>query len=198
VIDIGTGDGSFVYHCAREQPRKFFIGIDANPRPLQKISEKVHRNPKKGGLPNVLFLQAGVEDLPAELDAIADEVHVHFPWGSLLGGVAGAGNITVLKNLRRLCLTGALLEVVIGLDSERDKAELNRLQIPPFDLEYIDKVLAGYYRRAGFEIVERGQRAFSEWPDLHSSWAKRLKGRPGRQLTYLIGQAISFNAPASG
>ena len=145
----------------------------------------------------MLFLQASVEDLPAELDAIADEVHVHFPWGSLLGGVAGSGDITVLKNLRRLCLAGALLEVVIGLDSERDKAELQRLRIPLFDLEYIDTVLVSHYHRAGFEIVERGQRAFSEWPDLHSSWAKRLKGRPGRQLTYLIGRATTFNDPIS-
>src|SRR2546426_7896288 len=33
---------------------------------------------------NVLFLQAAVEDLPAELDRVADEIHIHFPWGSLL------------------------------------------------------------------------------------------------------------------
>ncbi|MFY9555380.1 MAG: methyltransferase domain-containing protein, partial [Blastocatellia bacterium] len=82
VIDIGTGDGLFVYQCARENPNKFFIGIDANPRPLEKVSEKIHRKPAKGGLTNVLFLQAGVEDLPSELDEVADEVHIHFPWGS--------------------------------------------------------------------------------------------------------------------
>ena len=85
MIDIGTGDGFFVSECARQNPRKFYIGIDANTRPLEKISEKIHRKPSKGGLPNVLFLQAAVEDLPSELDGVADEVHVHFPWGSLLG-----------------------------------------------------------------------------------------------------------------
>ncbi|MGH9881869.1 MAG: methyltransferase domain-containing protein, partial [Pyrinomonadaceae bacterium] len=84
VIDIGTGDGLFVYQCARQNPRKFFIGIDANPRPLEKISERIHRKPAKGGLPNVLFLQAAVEELPSELYGVADEVHIHFPWGSLL------------------------------------------------------------------------------------------------------------------
>ena len=57
VIDIGTGDGLFVYQCARANPNKFFIGIDANPRPLEKVSEKINRNPEKGGLPNVLFLK---------------------------------------------------------------------------------------------------------------------------------------------
>ena len=36
----------------------------------------------------MLFIQAAVEDLPPELDGVADEVHVHFPWGSLLRAVA--------------------------------------------------------------------------------------------------------------
>ena len=56
VIDIGTGDGLFVSECARQNPRKFYIGIDANARPLEKISEKIYRKPAKGGLPNVIFL----------------------------------------------------------------------------------------------------------------------------------------------
>ncbi len=79
MIDIGTGDGLFVYECAQANPNKFYIGIDANPRPLEKVSEKIHRNPAKGGLPNVLFLQAAIEDLPSELDEVADEYTFTFP-----------------------------------------------------------------------------------------------------------------------
>ena len=61
VLDIGTGDGFFVYNSARQNPKKFYIGIDANSRPLEKISEKIHRRASKGGLPNVLFIQSAVE-----------------------------------------------------------------------------------------------------------------------------------------
>ena len=63
IVDIGTGDGRFVYQSARENPNKFYIGIEPNVRPLEKISEKIHRKPDKGGAPNVLFIQAAVEDL---------------------------------------------------------------------------------------------------------------------------------------
>ncbi|HKE58707.1 MAG TPA: class I SAM-dependent methyltransferase, partial [Pyrinomonadaceae bacterium] len=126
IIDLGTGDGLFVYQSARQNPNKLYIGIDANARPLEKISEKIHRKPAKGGLPNVLFLQSSVEDLPTELDAVADEIHVHFPWGSLLRAVATA-DTSVLQNLRRICAPEALLEIVIGLDSERDQTEIERL-----------------------------------------------------------------------
>ena len=188
MIDIGTGDGLFVYQCARANPRKFFIGIDANPRPLEKISEKIHRKPSKGGLSNVLFLQAAVEDLPAELDAVADEVHVHFPWGSLLRAVA-IGDRAVLGNLRRICSPGALLEVVIGLDAERDRFEMERLGLPPLSTPYIDSVLTAEYADAGFDIFERGMLSPSEWPGLQTSWARRLQGSVSRSLIYIIARA---------
>src|ERR1044071_8966443 len=78
IVDIGTGDGRFVYQSARQNPKKFYIGIDANPSQLEKISQKIHKKPHKGGLANAIFLQVSVEDLPSELDGVADEVHIHF------------------------------------------------------------------------------------------------------------------------
>ena len=189
IIDIGTGDGLFVYQSARKNPRKFYIGIDANRRPLEKISEKIHRKPAKGGLPNVLFIEAAIEDLPAELDGVADEVHVHFPWGSLLGAVA-AGDDVVLKNLRRICSSEALLEVVIGQDPLRDVSELKRLEIPSMSSDYIDSVLSPKYRGAGFKIIEREIIPPSEWPGIPTAWAKRLKGGASRSLSYMIARAI--------
>jgi 16S rRNA (adenine(1408)-N(1))-methyltransferase len=188
VIDIGTGDGLFVYQSAREQPRKFFIGIDASTRPLEKVSEKIYRKPTKGGLSNALFIQAAVEDLPEELEAVADEVHVHFPWGSLLRVVA-TGELAVLENLRRICSEGALLEVIIGLDPSRDYSEIERLSLPALSHAYLDSVLIPKYRTAGFEIFERGALSPTEWPRLHTSWAKRLQGNPNRSLVYFIARA---------
>ena len=189
VIDIGTGDGTFVYHLARLNPRKFVIGIDANPRPLEKISEKIHRKPAKGGLPNVLFLQAAVEDLPWELDAVADEIHVHFPWGSLLSALV-LGDIRILGRLRRICAPGALLEVVTALDQERDRVELERLGITEFNPTYIQTLLLPRFRLAGFEITESDESPPNHWRELHTTWAKRLKDNPTRQLTYIIAQAV--------
>ncbi|HEX5889216.1 MAG TPA: class I SAM-dependent methyltransferase [Pyrinomonadaceae bacterium] len=189
IIDIGTGDGRFVYQSARQNPKKFYIGIDPNVRPLEKISEKIYRNPPKGGAPNALFIQAAVEDLPAELDGVADELHVHFPWGSLLRAVA-AGDLAVLRNLRRICAPGALFEVVLGLDPARDQTELERLGLVPLTLEFIDQQLASRYRAAGFELTERGIIAASKWPEFNTSWAKRLHQSDRRLITYLVCRAV--------
>ncbi|HJP93709.1 MAG TPA: methyltransferase domain-containing protein [Pyrinomonadaceae bacterium] len=189
IIDIGTGDGRFVYQSARENGNKFYIGIDPNVRPLEKISEKIFRKPEKGGAPNVLFIQAAVEDLPSELDGVADEIHVHFPWGSLLRAMA-TGEVAVLENLRRLCSRGALLEVVIGLDPVRDGAEIERLGLTSLSLEFIDNQLIPNYAAAGFETIERGIISASEWPEFNTSWARRLKGNERRPITYLIARAV--------
>ena len=186
VIDIGTGDGLFVYQCARSNPNKFFIGIDPNTRPLEKLSEKIHRSPRKGGLPNVLFLQAAIEDLPAELEGVADEVHIHFPWGSLLRIVC-TGDRDGLQNLRRICSPGAILEVAMGVDPERDRSEIERLGL---STELIDSELSARYRAVGFEVLELGDLEQSEWHKLQTSWAKRLRGNQARKLIYLIARAV--------
>ena len=186
IIDIGTGDGRFVYQSARENPNKFYIGIDPNTRPLEKISEKIYRKPAKGGAPNVLFIQAAVEDLPSELDGVADEVHVHFPWGSLLRAVA-TGVAGVLENLRRVCAPGALLEVVIGLDPLRDQTEIERLGLTVMTLEFIDRELTPKYAAAGFEITESG---ILTSPQVNSSWAKKLQGNERRRITFLVARAV--------
>ena len=149
---------------------------------------RIYRKPSKGGASNVLFIQAAVEELPAELDGVADELHVHFPWGSLLRAVA-TGDVSIIQNLRRICSPEALLEVVIGLDPVRDQSEIERLGLPSLSLEFIDESLIPNYAAAGFEITERGILPASEWPEFNTSWAKRLHQNDRRPITYLIAVA---------
>jgi 16S rRNA (adenine(1408)-N(1))-methyltransferase len=189
IIDIGTGDGRFVYQSAREHPDRFYIGVDAQVSALEKISEKIHRRPAKGGLPNVLFIQAAVESMPPELEGVADEVHVHFPWGSLLRAVA-TGDEAVLQNLRRVCTLGAWLEIVIALDPVRDQSEIARLGLEPLTIEYLESILVPRYRAADFKVVEYGKLPPSQWPQLHTSWAQRLRDHTRRSLTLLIARAV--------
>jgi 16S rRNA (adenine(1408)-N(1))-methyltransferase len=187
VVDIGTGDGRFVYQLARQNPNRFYIGIDANAAALKETSTKALRKPAKGGANNVLFVQAAVEDIPEELNDVADEIHIHFPWGSLLRAVA-TGDADVLQNLRRICAPECLLEIVIGIDEDRDKSEIERLGLPPLTAEYLKKVLTPEYQSAGFEVIESGVLSSAEWSRLETSWARKLQGNESRKVVYLIAQ----------
>ncbi len=188
IVDIGTGDGRFVYESAKENPSKFFIGIDPNTRPLEKISMKATRKPAKGGVANVLFIRAAIEELPTELDDAADEIHIHFPWGSLLGAVA-SGDERILRGLLRISAPGCLLEVIIGVDPKRDQRELERLGLINFSLDYVRKILAPRYRNGGWVVKESGVLEKGEWTRLHTSWARRLSSNDAREVVYFIAEA---------
>ena len=165
-----------------------FIGIDANRRPLEKISEKIYRRPARGGVANALFVQAAVEDLPAELDGIASDVLVQFPWGSLLRGVV-AGDAVVMRNLRRLCLPPALLHVTLGIDLDKDSREWQRLGLSEISIDYVSTVLADRYLQAGLRIVEAKQISMGDVDELPTSWARRLRGGSSRSLMVITARA---------
>ena len=135
---------------ARNNPNQFFIGIDPDRSNLEKISEKIYRKPSKGGTPNALFVQAALDDLPAELECLAEEVHIQFPWGSLLRAVA-EGEQESLAKLNKVCRKDALLKVVLGLDPIRDRSEMERLKIPAITSDYITGILNPSYEKAGFQ-----------------------------------------------
>jgi 16S rRNA (adenine(1408)-N(1))-methyltransferase len=190
IVDIGTGDGRFVFAAAKAYPNKFFIGIDPNVGPLEKPSMKATRKPDKAGLPNALFIQAAVEDLPAELNGTADEVHVHFPWGSLLKAIA-LGDIVTLLSIRRIAAPYCNLEVIIGIDPQRDRSEVQRLGIPELTPEFIKLELERRYLNAGLELIEYRILEHSEWSKLETSWARKLTPNEGRKATYLLFEAVS-------
>jgi 16S rRNA (adenine(1408)-N(1))-methyltransferase len=188
-LDIGTGDGLFVYRSARCNPTQFFVGIDANTRPLQKISQKIYRTPAKGGAPNALFIQASVENLPDELNGIANEVHVHFPWGSLLRAVA-LGELNALEGIRGVCTNNAVLKLTIGLDEQRDSSEIQQLGLEALSPDFLSGELYERYLAARFEIIEHTCIPPVDWPGLGTSWAKRLPVGHTRKITYLLARAV--------
>ena len=145
---------------------------------------KASRKPSKGGLPNALFIQAAIQDLPEELNGVADEIHVHFPWGSLFGAVT-TGDEEVLRSLHRMAAPGCVLEIVLGLDPERDRSEVERLNIPELTPAYLQAELIPKYGQAGFRLLDSGEVAKEHWRSLESSWARRLGNSNSRRVVFL-------------
>lgn len=79
LVDLGTGDGRFVQHVARQCPDHFAIGIDACRENLVAASAKPASN--------TLYLIANAGALPCELHRVATNLTINFPWGTLLEGL---------------------------------------------------------------------------------------------------------------
>ena len=184
LVDVGTGDGKFVYRTAQQNPDWFCIGVDADLSSLQEYSRKSQRKPERGGLPNALYVVAGVEDLPPELDRLADRVTVHLPWGSLLGGIVRA-EADVLSGLARVGKPGAEMELLIGYSRQYEAHEMRRRGLPDLSVDFIESRMSPGFTAAGLKIVERRILTNEELREIPLTWGRRLAHGRERE-TFLI------------
>ena len=187
-MDIGTGDGAFVYKQARTCSDRLFIGIDSNAENLAKYSHKAAQKPNKGGAPNALFVHANCERLPDELCGVAQELSILLPWGSLLKAVA-LPDLAVLQGFRRLCTDQATLRVVFGYDQCCEPGITMALDLPPLTCEYLETILTPGYDEAGFAVQVRRMEPI-ELRDIPTTWAKRLSYGKDRDFFEITGHVF--------
>lgn len=184
IIDIGTGDGKFVYELAKNNPDKFVIGIDASHAGLIEKSQKIYKKKSKGGLPNALFVLASVENLPAELEGIANQIFINFPWGSLLAGLVKVDEI-IWGEIKKLCKAGTIIDIIFGYDSTQDAKEIKRLDLPDLNLDYIKHQMIPKLSEIGFTKKELREITNEDLKDYPSSWSKKLGFGKERQYYYM-------------
>jgi 16S rRNA (adenine(1408)-N(1))-methyltransferase len=121
-----------------------------------------------------------LETLP--LHSVADEVTIHFPWGSLLRG-ALAEDERVFDAISRLSRPGGVLRILLSVVARDGRAPL-----ADRDLERVTRA----YRWLGFALVERRAATRADVDAARSTWGKRLDvggSRPGQVLRFVRGSA---------
>jgi trans-aconitate methyltransferase len=155
LIDLGTGDGRFIQHCATQEPARLAIGIDTCREQLRPIL---------GRLPaNAAMIIAATEALPHELDGAATWLTINFPWGSLLHGLLTHG--AVLDGLTRLTRPRARLAIRLNAGALAEAG---------YRLEQGAEPIRQSLRAAGFCICRSTYWGSAELRKFPSSWAKRL------------------------
>jgi len=109
---------------------------------------------------------------------------VQFPWGTLLGAVARGEGLTLIE-LRKIMRPNGKLTVLIGFDPDRDRAEMNRLGVSDLSAAYIEEELVPRYQAAGLAVESFEILSPSGWPEIESSWARKLRGSVNRNLIHL-------------
>jgi 16S rRNA (adenine(1408)-N(1))-methyltransferase len=173
VVDVGTGDGRAAYRLARANPGWLVIGVDPAWQRMAETATRAARKQAKGGAENLLLVCASIEDAPAELRGIADEVLVGMPWGRLLHGVV-LGEADVCGGLRAVARPGAALEVAVGTSIWRDPVPLEIRDLPELTEAYARDVLTGRFAASGWRLTGAALLDAGEMGRLPSSWARRL------------------------
>jgi hypothetical protein len=153
------------------------LAIDASHAAMREASRRAARAARRGGLPNVRFIAAGLEELPTELGAFASLVTVHFPWGSLLRA-AVAQDAAGAAAIARLLAPGGLLRLLVSA-AERDRTRGGVTNLDPAS------VVAAYCELG---LVAHACRPASpeDVSAAHSSWARRLLASGRDRRTWLI------------
>lgn len=161
VVDVGAGDGRWIYRLARAHPTWLCVAVDADAAAMRATSWRARRKPARGGAPNAVFLRMAAEALPDALERTADEVHVQYPWGSLLRAVTAPGE--VLSRIARVGKAGALLRVMVNASALGEEVRPDALR--------------DAYEAAGVEITTLA------WTQAAAatSWGRRV-ARDGRAL----------------
>ncbi|MBU7009496.1 MAG: hypothetical protein HXS46_02305 [Theionarchaea archaeon] len=188
-VEIGTGKGKFVYEMAKNHPKAFFIGVDADRNNLEKYSHKIYRKPERGGLPNALYVISNVEELPPELNNTANIIWVILPWGSLLQGLILA-RTSLLQNMMRISCAKGILNLYISYDVKYEPTKMENLGLPELTCELIDEKLAPMYSSEGITITERKILDNEALKEISSQWARQLAyGR--KRKTFFIKAEIN-------
>ena len=175
-VDVGTGDGAFAYRYAQQHPQRFVIGLDPVRENMREYSARAARRPERGGLANVLYAVASIEQVPAELRGIADELYVNLPWGSLMRGLI-LGEAAVLDGLASLGRDGAVLRAVVNTRIFDDPVPVEARDLPEPTPQYVRETLAPLYARRGLRIEQARLFDADELRALGTTWAKRLSHR---------------------
>jgi 16S rRNA (adenine(1408)-N(1))-methyltransferase len=139
-------------------------------------SLRAARSIRKGGLPNALFVVAAAERPPDELCAVADEVTILFPWGSLLrGALALADGHSAAAGIAGLVAPGGTVLALVSIDPR------DRLAVPTIDAT--DRAgPASRWACRGLTLTAFGQADPEEIDASGSSWARRLAAGRERRV----------------
>jgi len=176
-LDLGTGDGRFVYKKALVNPNIFFIGMDPSEKQIQVYSRKAVRKKLK----NILFVVSSIENLPKELERVADKIYINLPWGTLLEFVVKTTKegIIILSNLLK---DRGKIEIVFGYAQEFEPSETERLQLPLIGSGLIEESIIPVFESCGFKSDGYIKLKKEELKAIETTWAKKLKFGKDRKI----------------
>jgi 16S rRNA (adenine(1408)-N(1))-methyltransferase len=147
---------------------------------------KASKKPPRGGLTNILFVWSGVEQVPEELNGMAEHIYVNFPWGSLLQAMVGE-NTTGFQKLVQLGKPGTVLEVYLTYHEHFEPQTITEKKLPTLKSYLSSGKLVKYWETQGVEDIEWHPVEEAEVKSFPSSWLKKITSQRDRAIFHIKG-----------
>ncbi|BAK81735.1 16S rRNA (adenine(1408)-N(1))-methyltransferase NpmA [Candidatus Arthromitus sp. SFB-rat-Yit] len=178
VIDLGTGQGAFVYFSALENKNKFYVGLDSCGDSMKKYAIKQYKNK----LENLVYIIMNAQNIDNLLYNMFSEVYINLPWGSLLEGIFKE-ELGIIYNISKLLVDSGKMKICFSYNDKFEKMEIEKRNLPDLNESYFDdfKML---YSKYNIEIHDINLVLKDEIP-FESKWVKVL-GESNRREFYII------------
>ena len=177
ILDIGTGDGRFVYKNALKNDKNLYIGLDPVVKQLEKYSKKAIRKKLK----NILFVQGSAENIPPELFCEINKIFINLPWGTLLEKIVKTDQYFI-KDLYILLKKQGELEITFGYLPELEPSETQRLSLPNISLDFISNTIMSNFKIYGFNINSVEEISKEYLKNIETTWSKKLTFGKNRKI----------------
>ena len=185
IVDLGTGDGRFVYEGAKKFSQFYYVGIDTLAKTMEEFSGRAIREK----LHNALFVVGNAESFLLGINYAVDDVFINFPWGSLLRLCVEPSEL-FLQELKRVLKVGGKVVMVFGYSEDFEQKEVERLALPSITLESLKEKTAQKYIGNGFRLCGVEELSKNEVYEIGSTWGRKLKFGRDRPVFKLVLEKI--------
>ena len=169
ILDLGTGDGRFVFKNALKNKSTLYIGLDPAEKQIQIYSKKSNRR----RLNNALYVLGSLENLPEELYSTVNKIFINLPWGTLLEKIVKSNEIYI-EELSTILKKDGDIEIIFGYLPELEPSETERLSLPLIENESDVLKTFSTFKKT-FEVIEMKRLLKEDLDKIETTWAKKLK-----------------------
>jgi len=185
ILDLGTGDGRFVFKNALKNKSTLYIGLDPAEKQIQIYSKKSNRRRLK----NALYVIGSLENLPDELYSTVDKIFINLPWGTLLEKIVKSNEIYI-EELSTILKKDGEIEIIFGYVPELEPSETERLDLPVIENESDVLKTFSTFKKT-FEVIEMKRLLKEDLDKIETTWAKKLKFGKDRFIYKIVLRKIA-------
>lgn len=181
IIDLGTGQGSFVYFNALENKDCFYVGLDSCRESMKKYAIKQFKNKVE----NLIYVIMNAQNVDKVMENKFSEVYINLPWGSLLQGIFDE-ELGIINSISKISKTGCRINICFSYDEKFEKNEIEKRSLPVLNEEYFENQFKKVYDKHNI-VIENIEYIVKDKLNFISKWMKVLTESKSRKFYIISG-----------
>jgi len=179
ILDIGTGDGRYVYKNALNNSQYLYIGID----PAKNLKE-FQREINRKRLKNAILINSSIENFSLDRAELFDEIQIILPWGNLLKYCVSVDLDFFIKISKWLKKEGTI-NIIFGFNEEYEEKITKRLNLKDLNENEISFLKSNLEKLPNLKLINFEVLTPKNLINFETTWSKKLNFGANRKYFYI-------------